>query len=94
MKLFKSEIDKLVDNVSSLIIKKQNVKDRMHEKNSALETKLNKIENKTFRNKQIADKKVAEIDRLIEKTNEDIKTLQKYYASINNETKTINKKKV
>lgn len=83
MKLFKSRIDKLVDKASSLVIKKQNIEDKMHEKNSMIETKLKKLENKSFRNKQIADKKTAEIDRLLEKTNEDIKTEQKYYASIN-----------
>lgn len=93
MKLFKSKIDKLADKVSSLVIKRQNVEDKMHEKNSTIETKLKKLENKSFRNKQLADKKVAEIDRLTEKTNEDIKTLQKYYASIN-VGKTTSKSKV
>ena len=93
MKLFKSRIDKLVDKASKLVIKKQNIEDKMHEKNSVIETKLNKLENKSFRNKQIADRKVAEINRLVVKTNEDIKTEQKYYASINTETKTTSKSK-
>ena len=67
MKLFKSKIDKLASEKRHLKIKQQNIKDRMHEKNSAIETKLAKLENKAQYLKEVADKQCVEIDRQLQK---------------------------
>ena len=82
MKIFKSKIDKLASNKRSLLIKQQNIKDRMHEKNSAIETKLKKLENKAQFLKEVADKQCIEIDRQLQKINRDIESEQIYVNSV------------
>lgn len=82
MKIFRSKIDKLANQKRSLKIKKQNIKDRMHEKNSAIETKLKKLENKAFFLKEVADKQCVEIDRKLQKINRDIESEQIYTNSV------------
>lgn len=82
MKLFRSKIDKLANQKRSLKIKKQNIKDRMHERNSAIETKLKKLENKAFFLKEVADKQCVEIDRKLQKINRDIESEQIYTNSV------------
>lgn len=82
MKLFRSKIDKLANKKRSLKIKKQNIKDRMHERNSAIETKLKKLENKAFFLKEVADKQCVEIDRKLQKINRDIESEQIYTNSV------------
>lgn len=82
MKLFKSKIDKLASEKRHLKIKQQNIKDRMHEKNSAIETKLAKLENKTQYLKEVADKQCVEIDRQLQKINRDIESEQIYVNSV------------
>ena len=82
MKLFKSKIDKLASEKRHLKIKKQSIQDKMHEKNSAIETKLAKLENKAQNNKEIADKQCIEIDRQLQKINRDIESEQIYVNSV------------
>lgn len=82
MKIFKSKIDKLASNKRSLLIKQQNIKDRMHERNSAIETKLKKLENKAQFLKEVADKQCIEIDRQLQKINRDIESEQIYVNSV------------
>lgn len=88
MKLFekifkrKSKIDRLASQKRGLKIQKQNIQDRMHEKNSALETKIKKLENKAFFLKEVADKQCVEIDRKLQKINRDIESEQIYVNSV------------
>ena len=91
MKLFKSKIDKLASEKRRLKIKKQNIQDKMHEKNSAIETKLAKFENKAQNNKEIADKQCIEIDRQLQKINIDIESEQIYVNSVADAEKEKNK---
>ena len=69
----KSKIDNLTNENARLLVKKQKIQDRQNEENSKIETEIKELENLAFRKKQVADGKVAEIDRLIEKN---IKVMQ------------------
>lgn len=91
MNLFKSKVDCLVAENESLKIERQNVLDRQNERNSAIETKLKKLENKAFQNKSEADAAIAEIERKIDKNNQLIKIEIEYANSIG--AKMINKEK-
>lgn len=84
MKLFRSKIDNLASEKRQLTIKIQNTKDKMHEKNSAIETKLKKLENKAQFLKEVADKKCVEFERRIQKINRDIESEQIYVNSVAN----------
>ena len=50
-----------------LLVKKQKIQDRQNEQNSKIETQIKELENLAYRNKQVADGRIAEIDRLMEK---------------------------
>ena len=81
MKSNKSKIDELVNLRESLKIKRQKVMDSMHEKNSAIETQIKKLENKTYHYKVEADAEVADIDRQIVKLTKLIKLEKEYVCS-------------
>lgn len=82
MKIFRSKIDKLADSKRRLIIRKQRIQDKMHEKNSAIETKLKKLENKSQFLKEVADKQRGEIDRRVQRINRAIESEQIYVQSV------------
>ena len=63
----RNKIDELTNVNARLLVKKQKVQDRQNESNSKIETAIKELENLAYRNKQVADGKIAEIDRLIEK---------------------------
>ena len=54
----------------------------MHEKNSAIETKLKKLENKSQFLKEVADKQRVEIDRRVQRINRAIESEQIYVQSV------------
>lgn len=81
-KIFKSKIDKLVDKQAELENSKQKVRDRQNEANSKIETKVNALTQKAYRNKDRADSKIAEIDRQIEKNKKLINVEVDYAKSI------------
>ena len=88
MKIIRSKIDKLVCEQAKLIVKKQKVEDTQNETNSRIETEIKELENKAFRNKQIADGKIAELERQIAKNKEQIDLEARYYNRLaNGETK-------
>lgn len=78
----KSKIDALQILNAKLEVKKQKVKDRQNEQNSRIETKIKELENLSYRNKQVADGKIAEIDRLIEKNIKLMKLEADFYNKI------------
>lgn len=82
MKIIKNKIDRLVDAQARLIVKKQKIEDRKNETNSRIETEIKALENKAFRNKQIADGKLAELDREIAKNKEQISLEARYYNKL------------
>ena len=84
MKIIKSKIDKLVCEQAKLIVKKQKVEDKQNETNSRIETEIKELENKAFRNKQIADGKIAELERQIAKNKEQIDLEARYYNRLAN----------
>lgn len=88
-KLFKSKIDRYSQEKNEEEMRKQRILDRMHEKNSAIETKLKKWENKAQDNKKVADRKIKECERRIDKLVRAIQSEQIYVNSIaDNETTT------
>ena len=87
MLLFGNKIDKLVKQQSELLIKKQNIQDKMKETNSNIENKIQRLENKAFVIKQTADSKIAEIDRQYAKNLKQIQLEKDYYNSIGNDLK-------
>ena len=82
-----NKIDKLVKQQSELLIKKQNIQDKMKETNSNIENKIQRLENKAFVIKQTADSKIAEIDRQYAKNLKQIQLEKDYYNSIGNDLK-------
>lgn len=87
MLFFGNKIDKLVKQQSELLIKKQNIQDKMKETNSNIENKIQRLENKAFVIKQTADSKIAEIDRQYAKNLKQIRLEKDYYNSIGNDLK-------
>ena len=87
MLFFGNKIDKLVKQQSELLIKKQNIQDKMKETNSNIENKIQRLENKAFVIKQTADSKIAEIDRQYAKNLKQIQLEKDYYNSIGNDLK-------
>ena len=63
----KNKIDELTNVNAMLLVKKQKIQDRQNEQNSKIETQIKELENLAYRNKQVADGRIAEIDRLMEK---------------------------
>ena len=87
MLFFGNKIDKLVKQQSELLIKKQNIQDKMKETNSNIENKIQRLENKACVIKQTADSKIAEIDRQYAKNLKQIQLEKDYYNSIGNDLK-------
>ena len=87
MLFFGNKIAKLVKQQSELLIKKQNIQDKMKETNSNIENKIQRLENKAFVIKQTADSKIAEIDRQYAKNLKQIQLEKDYYNSIGNDLK-------
>lgn len=79
-KLFQRKLDRLVQEKQELEIKKQRIKDKTKNKNSVLETKIDKLTAKSWDNKQIETKLVKEIDRKLDKIARDINS-EKIYAN-------------
>lgn len=82
MKREKNTIDRMVKENEQLKLEKQRVIDNQNEENSRIETAIRELENKAFRNKQVADTRVAELDRRIEKNEKQIKLEAEYYDKI------------
>ena len=82
MKLFKSRIDKLARKKRVCALKKEKIQNTMFERNSARETKIKKLENKCFNDKEIADRKAVELDRQIDKIIRDIDSEQIYVNAV------------
>lgn len=82
MKFFKSKIDKLARKKRMCALKKEQIQHEMFERNSARETKIKKLENKCFNDKVIADRKVIELDRQIDKIIRDISSEQIYVNAV------------
>ena len=80
MKFFGNKIDKLIAKQCRLIVKKQKVKDDVNADASVIETKLARLESKIATKRQIADYKVTEFDREIEKLAGQIE-LERIYAA-------------
>ena len=78
-KIFKNKIDRLKQTNKELELKKEKIENRKDEKNSTIETQIKKLENLAWRKKQIAEVKIAMIDRQINKNKDLIATEKKYY---------------
>lgn len=83
MELFKNKIDRMVNKKAKLELRKQKIEDKKNEINSAIETKLKKLDNLAWRNKQNATNQIAEIEREIKKLKQLIKVEKEYVAKIN-----------
>lgn len=82
MKDIKSKIDALVNQKERLLYKREKNENLMHEENSKIETKIKKLENKTYRKKVATDSANAEIDRQVNKINKLIELEREYVNSI------------
>lgn len=83
----KNKIEELTRQNARLLVKKQKVQDRQNEENSRIETKIRELENLAYRNKKIADDKVAGIDRLVAKNTKVMKLEAEFYNKITKESK-------
>ena len=83
----KNKIEELTRQNQSLLIKKQKIQDRQNEENSRIETKIRELENLAYRNKKIADDRVADIDRLVAKNTKVMKLEAEFYGKIAKEVK-------
>lgn len=81
-KIFKSKIEKKVEEHARLLIERQKVKSNVFTENSKLETKIKKLEYSAFLNKQRADKEISEIDRKLRKLEKDIDNEKEYINSL------------
>ena len=88
MKIFGSKIDRLARKKRVLALKKEKIQTKMKEKNSEIENKIQMLENKSFNNKLVADRKSLEIDRQLEKTVRDIDSEQIYVNAVAESEKT------
>lgn len=83
----KVTIEKLMREQSRLLVKKQKIRDTQNEENSRIETNIREFENKAYRLKQIADGKIAAIDRLLQKNQEQLGLEAKYYNKLTQQNK-------
>ena len=83
----KSTIDTLIRYQAQLEVEKEKIRDKQNEENALIENQIQALENKASRNKQIADGKIADIDRLIKKGQEQMALEAKYYVSLTNDVK-------
>lgn len=81
--LFENKIDTLTKRKAKLELKKLRVQDRQNEVNSSIETRLKKLENLAWRNKENTKKNIEEIDREISKINQLIEVEKEYVLRIN-----------
>ena len=77
-----NKIDRLVKKQEKLIVARQNVKERVNYKNQVLGNRRDKLENQMVVNKKIADNKVEELTRQIEKTIKLIEAEKEYHSNI------------
>lgn len=92
MKTQKSRIDELVNQKEKLLFKKQKNEDKTNEVNSKLGTKINKLENKAYRNRVQKEDKNALIDRELKRIRKLIELEREYVNSLvvqENKPKTI-----
>lgn len=82
MKTQNSRIDELVSEKESLLFKKEKNQNKMHEKNSKIETQIKRLENKSYRNKVSTDDANANIDRQVNKINKLIELEREYVNSL------------
>ena len=78
----KGIIEKLLREQSKLLVKKQEIRDAQDEENSRIETSIREAENRAYRLKQIADGKIATIDRLLKKNQEQMALESRYYNTL------------
>lgn len=85
----KNVIDAKMKENAQLEVLKQKLEDNKNESNSRLEAKANVLDakaqalrDKSIRNNDVYKNKVAEIDRLIEKNNKQMKLESDYYESL------------
>lgn len=83
----KSTIDVLIRRQDELEVEKQKIRDKQNEENALIENQIQQLENKASRNKQIADGKIADIDRLIRKGQEQMGVEAKYYVNLTNDVR-------
>lgn len=83
----KSTIDTLIRYQAQLEVEKQKIRDKQNEENALIENQIQTLENKASRNKQIADGKIADIDRLIKKGQEQMALEAKYYVGLTNDVR-------
>ena len=79
---FKFNIDELVDEYARLLIEKQNIEDRKNERNSRIETAINKLTNKSWIIKEEASREIAEIDRTLGKIERQLDNEKIYINSL------------
>jgi len=87
----KSRIDELVGDKESLLFLREKKKNKIHEANSKLETKIKRLENKAYRNKVTLDDYKAEIDRQVRKINALIELEREYVNSLADQEKNISR---
>lgn len=78
----KSAIDTLIRYQAQLEVKKEKIRDKQNEENALIENQIQALKNKASRNKQIADGKIADIDRLIKKSQKQMALVAKYYVLV------------
>lgn len=89
---FKFNIDRLVDEYSRLLIVKTKVQEDTNIMNSKLETKIRKLENKAFANKEQSIREIAEIDRMLGKIERQLDNEKIYINSLSVGEKKVSKK--
>lgn len=82
MKISQHKIDKLAKKKRVLALKKETIMHKMHERNSKRETKIKVLENKSYNDKIVAERRCLEIDRELEKTVRDIESEQIYVNQV------------
>jgi len=89
--MFRNEniIDTLVKENASLKVLKQKLEDKKNEANSKLETRISALDtkaralrDKSLRNVEVYQNRVADIDRIIEKNEKQMKLESDYYKKL------------
>ena len=82
MKMFKSKIEKLAEMHERLLIERQEVNNNLITANSKIETKIKKLEFKSYINKEEATKQIAIINRRLRKLERDIENEKEFASSL------------
>ena len=82
MKTQKSRIDELVKQKAELLFKQQKREDKINEENKKLESRIEKLKNKKFRNDVKLDDEKAETDRQVKRLNRLIDLERDYVNSL------------